>query len=132
MKIPRGVILGLALAIGLDTLLQIVWKFAVLHVPESASALDTARAALLTPYFYIALIVLPAQLFNWIHVLARTDLSFAQPITSLGMITILSFSSYFFGERITRLDLLGVALIFWGVFLISRTPYKTASSSGRA
>lgn len=127
MKIPQGVIRGLLLAMVFDALLQVSWKFAVAGVPAGASALATAGAALRTPYFYVALIVLPVQLFNWTRVLARADLSFAQPITSLSMIAIFVFSNYFFHEKISGAAVLGILLIFLGVYLISQTPYKTSS-----
>jgi drug/metabolite transporter (DMT)-like permease len=132
VKVPRGVAGGLALAIAFDTILQIAWKFAVAGIPESASALATARGALSTPYFYVALVVFPVQLFNWTRVLARADLSFAQPITSLSLITVLTFSSYIFHEKISWIDVLGVSMIFLGVFLISQTPYKTVPPSKNA
>src|ERR1700690_315919 len=104
-KIPLAVIVGLILAIVLDTLLQISWKFAVSGFPRF--------------YFYFVMAIFVAQYVNWMRVLARADLSFAQPFTALGYITVLTLSSYFLHEKISLLKIFGVILIILGVFFIS-------------
>ena len=124
-KIPRSVIVGIVLAIILDTVIQIFWKLAVVGVPEDASLQATALAALGNPYFYLAMSAFTAQLFNWLKVLAEADLSFAQPFTALSYITVLAISSFSLHEQLTPSRLVGVLLIFAGVYLISRTAHNT-------
>ena len=131
-KIPRAVIVGLFLAIVLDTVIQIFWKLAVEGVPDNASLFDTARAAMSNGYFYLAMTAFACQLVNWLRVLAQADLSFAQPFTALSYITVLTISSYSLHEHITGMRLLGVALIFLGVFLISRTSHSTTGGASNA
>jgi drug/metabolite transporter (DMT)-like permease len=124
-KFPRPVVAGLVLAVLLDTIMQIVWKLAVAHVPEGASLAPAARAVLATPLFYLAMFALVAQLWNWLRVLAHADLSFAQPITALSYITVIAISCGWLHEKISSTKIAGVGLIFLGVFLISRTPFRT-------
>jgi drug/metabolite transporter (DMT)-like permease len=130
-KLPGAVVVGLMLAIVLDTFIQIAWKLAVSHVPGDASLAATARGAFSSPLFYAAMLAFGAQLYNWLRVLARADLSFAQPFTALSYISVLAISSHSLHENISASKMFGVVLIFLGVFFISRTPFYTANASGR-
>ena len=130
-KLPGAVVVGLILAIVLDTFIQITWKLSVSHVPADASVSATIRGALANPLFYAAMLAFGAQLFNWMRVLARADLSFAQPFTALSFISVLAVSSHSLHENISASKIFGVVLILLGVFFISRTPYRTADASGR-
>jgi uncharacterized membrane protein len=130
MKLPGAVVCGLVLAIVLDTIIQITWKLAVSGVPENASVADTVRATLSSPLFYAAMLAFGAQLFNWMRVLARADLSFAQPFTALSYITVLAISTRSLHESLSTSKMFGVALILLGVFFISRTPFRTAGIPG--
>ena len=124
-KIPVAVVVGLALAIALDTLIQIAWKLAVVGIPADADVAATVRGALANPWFYAAMAAFAAQMVNWLRVLARADLSFAQPFTALSYISVLAISARSLHEPISTLRLVGVALILVGVWFISRTPYRT-------
>jgi len=124
-KIPKTVIAGLVLAIVLDTIIQISWKLAVSGIPENASISATTAGALTSFFFYLAMLAFVAQLFNWVRVLSRADLSFAQPFTALSYITVLTISSHTLHEPLSPTKALGIATIFIGVFLISRTPHLT-------
>ena len=129
-KLPGVVIGGLMLAIVLDTIIQITWKRAVSGIPGDASAAATAWAALASPFFYAAMLAFGAQLFNWVRVLARADLSFAQPFTALSYLSVLAISARSLHEDISATKALGVALILLGVFFISRTPFRTTGVGG--
>ena len=125
MKVPLAVVAGLMLAIALDTAIQVLWKLSVAGVAADASAYAAASAALSNRYFYLAMVCFVGQLFNWLRVLARADLSFAQPFTALSYITVLTISSHSLHERISLTRMGGVALILLGVYFISRTSHCT-------
>lgn len=129
-KLPGAVVVGLILAIVLDTFIQITWKLAVSPIPVDASVVATTRAALSSPLFYAAMLAFGAQLFNWMRVLARADLSFAQPFTAISYITVLAISCHSLHESLTGSKMFGVALILVGVFFISRTPFRTTGTDG--
>jgi drug/metabolite transporter (DMT)-like permease len=124
---PVTVLVGLILAIMLDTAVQITWKWAVKGIPENASILLTVREVFRGPYFYVVMFLFVAQFVNWMRVLAHADLSYVQPFTALSYITVLTLSSYILHEQITSVKILGVALIFVGVFFISQTPHRTTN-----
>ncbi len=131
-KVPGAVIGGLIAAIVLDTVIQVAWKRAVTGIPPEASLTATVRAAAVSPFFYAAMAAFAAQFFNWLRVLQRADLSFAQPFTALSYITVLAISVYSLHEILTAAKLIGVGLILLGVVFISRTPHATADEAHRA
>jgi drug/metabolite transporter (DMT)-like permease len=123
--LPGAVVAGLVLAIVLDTFIQIAWKLAVSTAPGDATVASTALGALSSPFFYAAMLGLGAQLFNWMRVLARADLSFAQPFTALSYVTVLALSARSLHEHISFQKIFGVCLILAGVWFISRTPFRS-------
>ncbi len=132
INLPRAVMAGLAAAVVLDTTAQVAWKLAVSAVPRRASLAAAAAQGASSPSFFAAMAALGAQLYNWIRVLARADLSFAQPITALGYVTVLAISGRWLHEPMPAPKLIGVGLILAGVFCISRTPLRTTRpASGR-
>ena len=129
MRLPGKIIAALVLAIVLDTVTHIVWKLAVAGLPDDATVAAVARAALTSPFFYVALFAFGAQFVNWMRVLAHADLSYAQPLTALGYVAVLLVSAVLLHERISAGRILGVALILAGVYFISRTPHRTSGGA---
>ena len=130
-KLPGAVIVGLILAVVLDTIIQITWKVSVSGVPRDASLAVATAGVLSSPFFYAAMLAFGAQLWNWLRVLARADLSFAQPFTALSYITVLGLSSRWLHEHVSPSKGVGVFLILAGVFFINRTPFRTYHPDGR-
>ncbi len=126
-KIPANVLLGLFLAIALDTGVQLSWKGAVLHAPDTANMRTIAIFTLRQPLFYAAMIMFIGQFFNWMWVLSKTDLSFAQPITALSFISVCALSTLWLHETVSPMRIFGIALILAGVWFISQTEHNTAS-----
>ncbi|CAN5256617.1 hypothetical protein BH11PSE9_BH11PSE9_38670 [soil metagenome] len=125
----RALAIGLALAIVLDTAVQLFWKFAVAGLPETATATAAVMAVLRQPWFLLVAGLFIAQLLNWLKVLEWADLSFAQPITSLSYISVCLLSAMFFGEHIGVAKMAGVACILAGVWLISRGEVRSAPAA---
>ena len=109
---------GLAIAIGLDTAVQLCWKAAV---PLSGSPLTILAGTAENPLFAAAAVLMICQLLNWMTVLSVADVSLAQPITAMGYITVAIASFYLWHETLTPLQVGGIALILFGVLLVSRT-----------
>ena len=124
-KIPKAITAGLILAILLDTIVQISWKLAVSEIPNNASVPAVVMGAFSGLFFYVALLAFAAQFFNWMHILAHTDVSFALPITACSYITVLAISRHSLNEALSLTKVLGVAMILLGVIFISRTSHQT-------
>lgn len=125
--IPLKVAIGLAVAIALDTSLQLAWKFATSQLPSALSLPATAEAALQQPIFAGVALLMILQLVNWLNVLGHADLSFAQPITSLSYVSVCVLSAIYLGEALDLLQIGGIALILVGVWFISRTGHATSA-----
>jgi drug/metabolite transporter (DMT)-like permease len=116
----RLLIVGLGLAIALDTAGQLLWKICIAGLPASAEPWPIVLAALHQPLFVILVVIFLLQLFNWLKVLEHADLSYAQPITSLSYVTVCLLSAMQLGERIGLAKTIGVLCVLGGVALVSQ------------
>ena len=114
-------VLGLAIAILLDTGVQILWKLGVIGVPENLPPQQLLQAILERPVFLLVGALMLAQLFNWLKVLSMADLSFAKPFTSLSYVTVSIVSLFLLGERLHVIQIIGIGVIIAGVWFVSRT-----------
>ncbi len=126
-RLPLKLTIGLAIAIALDTVVQLSWKTAVSEIPNVATAGDvvtpwaTVVATLNQPMFPILIGLLLCQLANWLQVLGRADLSFVQPLTSLSRVTVCIASVIFLNEKTSLIQFGGIALVCAGVWFINRS-----------
>jgi len=57
----------------------------------------------------------------WMMVLSRTDVSLAYPMASMGYVLVAIAAYFLFGENVTPQRMLGIFVIIFGVYLLSRT-----------
>ena len=126
---PLGLVFRLALAIFLDTAVHIVWKLAVLQLPNPSSVAAAVEAAAREPLFLLVAALFVWQLVNWLRVLESCDLSYSQPITALSLILVLVLSALYLGESVDALKVLGIGFVFAGVWFISRTDHDSSARS---
>ena len=117
----RLLIVGLGLAIALDTAGQLLWKVSIASLPASAELWPTISAVLHQPLFVLLVAIFLLQLFNWLKVLEHADLSYAQPITSLSYVTVSLLSATLLGERIGLAKTIGVLCVLCGVALVAQS-----------
>ncbi len=125
--LPPGLVFRLALAVILDTAVHIVWKLAVLQLPDPGSLSAAIDAASREPLFLLVAALFVWQLINWLRVLESCDLSYSQPITALSLILVLALSALYLGESVDALKLLGIGFVFAGVWFISRTDHDSSA-----
>jgi drug/metabolite transporter (DMT)-like permease len=128
-KVPLGVCIGLAFAIILDTAVQLCWKVAVSRVPDTDGVLEMVASLVRQPLFWGVIVMFLTQLANWIKVLGRADLSYAQPITSLSYISVCILSAFFLHEVVSWQQYAGIILILAGVWFISRGEHQTVGGT---
>jgi drug/metabolite transporter (DMT)-like permease len=127
--LPLWLIFRLALAIILDTAVHILWKLAVLQLPNPGSLSASVEAALRQPLFLLVAILFVWQLINWLRVLESSDLSYSHPITALSLIAVFILSALYLGESVDALKVLGIGFVFAGVWFISRTEHDSSARS---
>jgi drug/metabolite transporter (DMT)-like permease len=120
-RVSLPLTIGLAIAIALDTVVQLSWKSAVSEIPDVATPWATIEATLTQPMFLVVVGLLLCQLANWLHVLGRADLSFAQPVTSLSRVTVCLASVIFLHEKVSIVQFGGIVLVCLGVWFINRS-----------
>ncbi|MBF0154031.1 MAG: hypothetical protein HQL64_09860 [Magnetococcales bacterium] len=113
-------VLGLGIAITLDTAAQVLWKMAVVRLPEVRDLVTLARAVVAEPLFLVVIVLFLLQLFNWLKVLEQADISFVQPMTSLSFVTVWLLSAVLFNEAVSAIKLAGIVCILTGVWIISQ------------
>lgn len=128
--VPATLVARLALAIALDTAVQVLWKVGAAQLPGTASVMDAARAAVHEPVFLLVAALFCWQLVNWLRVLEQSDLSYSQPITSLSFVSVFALSAAYLGESVDWAKVIGIALVFAGVWFISRTDHHGGASTG--
>jgi drug/metabolite transporter (DMT)-like permease len=120
-RVSVRLVVGLALAILLDTIQQLVWKEGMGDIPDTASPWETIAAALHEPLLGLVAILMLVRLINWLKVLELADLSYAQPITSLSYVTVTLLSVVYLKETLTLLQVAGIVVVLAGVWCISQT-----------
>lgn len=114
-------VVGLILAIALDTAAQLFWKMAASRMPDTISSWASIEVILREPLFLLVAVLLVAQFINWLTVLNQADLSYSQPITSLSYVSVCILSALYLNETVELLQIAGIALVFVGVWFIART-----------
>jgi drug/metabolite transporter (DMT)-like permease len=124
-RVPLRLVIGLAVAIALDTGLQLVWKTGIAELPDTTSPWELLVAIVRNPLFILVALLMGAQLVNWLKVLDHADLSYAKPFTSLSYVTVCVLSVLLLGERIAPLQIVGIVVVVAGVWCVSQTRRAT-------
>ncbi len=128
-RFPVRLTVGLALTVLIDTVVQVAWKIGAVELPDLTPSWSLATFVLGQPTFYLVVGLMTAQLFIWLMVLHDADVSFAQPITSLSRITVCIASVVYLGERVTPLQMLGIAMVCAGAWCVCQTQRDTLRRS---
>jgi drug/metabolite transporter (DMT)-like permease len=124
-RVPVRLVIGLAVAIALDTGLQLVWKTGIAELPDTSSPWELLVAIARNPIFILVVVFMGAQLVNWLKVLDHADLSYAKPFTSLSYVTVCGLSVLLLGEHIAPLQIVGIVVVVAGVWCVSQTRRAT-------
>ncbi|MBV8377306.1 MAG: EamA family transporter [Verrucomicrobia bacterium] len=129
-KFPTRLMAGLLLAILIDTAVQLIWKSAIVSLPNNGSPWLNVQALLRSPLAISVLLLMACQFFNWLIVLSNADLSYAQPVTSLSYVSVFCLSVLYLKEATDLIQIAGIILVLAGVWFISQTEHVTASNEG--
>jgi len=97
---------------------QILFKY-VAHNKELTSLLDYIKL-IFNPFMIMAIALYAGITFLWVYILTKVPLSYAHPIQALAFPLVLILSFVLFKETIPLQRWIGVAVIVFGVFLVSR------------
>jgi len=75
---------------------------------------------LLNPFVAAGIFSFAVSMLVWLYVLSRVELSIAYPFAALNYVLILAGSHFLFNEAVSPIKMIGVGVIVFGVYLISR------------
>jgi drug/metabolite transporter (DMT)-like permease len=94
---------------------------AVAGLADAGSRSSHLAAALTHPLVLLGLLLYSASAIVWLLVLARLDVSMAYPIVALGFVLTALLGWYFHDESVSAMRWTGIAVIFLGVVIVSRS-----------
>jgi len=91
-------------------------------LPSGATNVIGFAYSLLLSYWFLAgMTCYAVSIGSWMIVLAKTEVSLAYPLLSIGYIMTAIVGYYFLGENVNLARIGGIALICFGTLLISRS-----------
>ena len=96
-------------------------RIGTLNLSGLASGVQTAVHVMTTPLVILGLACYAISAVVWLVVLSKLDLSLAYPLLALNFVLVPLLGWLLLGEQIPSLRWVGVAIIFVGVTVISRT-----------
>ncbi len=111
------------LAIIFNILGQLSLKWSMMHFKTfslSPFRISKILSLLFAPYSILGILLYGISAIFWMIALTKVELSVAYPMLSVGYIIIFFISILLFGEPYKSIRLIGVILIVFGVYFISR------------
>ena len=87
----------------------------------AANAVPVGLRLALEPHIVGGIACYVVSVAVWIMALSRVEVSIAYPMLSVGYVVNAVAAWYLFGEAVTPLRLLGIAVIILGVFIVARS-----------
>jgi multidrug transporter EmrE-like cation transporter len=100
------------------TIGQLFFKQAAIFINHNTN-LNFVSRYLFNPWFYAAISFFAVGTLTWTQILTSMRLSIAYPLLSVSYILTAVGAYYFFGERLSIVNLVGIFLIMFGVSLVS-------------
>jgi drug/metabolite transporter (DMT)-like permease len=125
--------LSLVVSIALNSATLVLLK-AVVELDSSADVLTVSAllSLALQPLFVLAIGAFLGGIYFWIIALRRIDLSLAYPSVGLSYGFIAVIAWLVFGEALTPMRILGIALIVGGVSIMHLPVRREENASGRS
>lgn len=82
---------------------------------------DLSLRLALNPAIFFGLVLYVLSVALWIFVLAKVDVSYAYPLSSLGYVLTALVGAYCLGETLSLTRWCGIIVILGGVYLVTRS-----------
>lgn len=119
-----SIILLILLTAVLNTAAQLLLKAGMSRIGEFSFAahnfMPIALKIISSPFILLGLLIYVTSVSLWLLVLSRVPVSIAYPMTSLAYIFNVLGAYIIFGEHINLIQILGIFVIIFGVYLIAQ------------
>lgn len=113
----------LSIIFAVSSQLIIKWKMSAFNFNDYDNIIDKfifAFSMLFNPYIMLSIIFTLLSGLSWMIAMTKFEISYAYPFTILGFVFVTLFSFLFFGESINVYKLIGMVLVVFGIFVISK------------
>ena len=104
---------------------QVMLKKGMTELPQFdlsvAAVVGNSLNIVFSPWVFFGLVTMVVSMGSHLVVLSRVDISFAYPFLGLSFGLVTLWGYFVLNESVTSLRVAGVALIFLGVFMVSRS-----------
>ncbi|ARN84721.1 SMR family transporter [Candidatus Nucleicultrix amoebiphila] len=109
----------------LNSLAQLALKFGMRTVGyfemSLVNAIPVTLKVLKSPALFFGFGCYFLSVICWMAAIARVDISYAYPMTSLGYVITAITGYYIFQENLSPMRIMGIGVILLGVYLVSRS-----------
>ena len=96
---------------------QVLWKTGV--TGHSFKDINSILAVFTSPLILLGIVVYGLTTILWLYILSQAQISFVYPIQALAFIFVLIAGVFLFHESVSITRIIGIAVIFLGVVLIT-------------
>jgi len=96
-------------------------------ITNFSDALFFLKTCLLSPFIWLAFVMIFLTFIIWSTILSKIDLSVAVPVASFSYILVPLTSIFFLHEKVTMLDWTGILFILTGVIFVCTSTEKGAT-----
>lgn len=114
-----------AIACTVTSQLLVKWRIMAKFADRSLPAGILAKICFLLeivfdPFLFTSLVLTFSSGLLWMSTMAKLDISYAYPFTSLGFVLVLVFSAVLLGETLNIYKVVGICVIVVGIIIVSR------------
>lgn len=112
-------LIGFGLLMLFDTLTQVSFKLATTHVGAFIPQVEWMFSVFKNPWIYGAIAGYVGAFITWMTLLKHAPVGPAFGASHLALVSVLVVSVYYFGEQLTRMQVLGALSIIVGIVFLS-------------
>ena len=114
----RFYLIGFSILMAFDTLGQMGFKFAAMNTAPPTFDGEWFRRIMTERWIYLAVFGYIGAFFTWMTLLKHAPVGPAFAVSHLEILSVLFFSVWLLGERLSIAQILGGLLIFCGIVLL--------------
>lgn len=107
----------------LNALAQLSIKYGVSGLGDlgfKTNFINSFAHLIVSPGILAGLLMYAVSVFVWMYVLSKVEVSIAYPLLSIGYVLNVILAAYFFSEPITANKIVGITIIIFGVFVLTK------------
>jgi drug/metabolite transporter (DMT)-like permease len=109
-----------------NALANMLWKMRFDKIPLKLDSIKNILDLIVSPHIWGGVICYGGSMLLFFYMLSNFRLSAIMPVTCMTYIFNIIIARVVFGETISRTQILGTAIIIFGLIILSRVPVNTS------